>query len=140
MQKISEELKGFGLDDELVGKISGLFEARLDEERAVYEKEKDGQTAEFERLRLESAVEIALLKAGGKNLRVLGALIDRDRLSLNEGVVNGLDEQIASLRADEETGFLFTEGRPKISGCAIAEEGADMNGGLSYEQFCEMAD
>lgn len=91
----------------------------------------------LESVMLENAVETGLLKAGGKNMRVLRALIDKNTLSIKDGVTSGLDEQIAALKANSETGFLF-ENTPKLIGVSRAEEGSDFSEeGLSYEQLCE---
>ncbi|MBQ6555184.1 MAG: phage scaffolding protein [Firmicutes bacterium] len=135
---MKEKLMGLGLDEETADKAAELFRSALNETKEGLEKEKAEMAEEMQKLRLDNAVEVGLLKAGGKNLRVLRALIDKGGISFNEGVISGLDEQIEALKADGETGFLFRTDKPQIAGAAVPEEGADFCEGLSYEQLCNM--
>lgn len=124
--------------EEYKAKLKAEYEAMFKEKVGEYEAVIKAKDAELGAVRLENAVETGLLKAGGRNLRILSALIDRDKISLNEGVVSGLDEQIAALKADADTAAMFNDGKPKLAGEALPEEGADFRENLSYEQYCEM--
>lgn len=52
-----------------------------------------------------SAIDIALSKAGAKNEKMLRALIDMEKVTIKDGVLAGLDDQIEAIKKDN--GFLF---------------------------------
>ncbi len=60
---------------------------------------------ELNRVKLDGALEVALMKSGAKNTKAVRALLDRDSLSLKDGVLSGFSEQIAKVRT--ENGYLF---------------------------------
>ncbi len=105
----------------------------LEQQRAEYEEK-------INSLRLNFAVEIALLKAGAKNVTAAKALINMNELTYdeNKGAV-GINEQIEALKADEATAFLF-EDKGKDSGF-VPRDGKivpeDM-GKMTYSRFCEI--
>ena len=105
----------------------------LEEQREEYEKK-------IEKLKLDFALETALLRAGAKNVKATAALIDKDQINLDEeGRATGLDEQIEKLKGDEQTAFLFSTESP-VRGLVPYESGnvpEDMEK-MSYARFCEI--
>lgn len=79
------------------------FDQQLEEYRMqaeVLQREKD----EADLIRL---VEDELERSGVENLRLAWALLDKEKLSLEDGEVKGLQEQISALKKEQETAFLF---------------------------------
>ncbi|MBO5561330.1 MAG: phage scaffolding protein [Firmicutes bacterium] len=133
------KLMQLGLDEETAKKVNGVFEESLNQKQKELEELEKAKAEEIGKIKFESAFEMGLMKSGCKNLRVLRALINRDELSFENGVIGGLDEQLAALEADSETSFLFEKDTPKLVGMSIAEEGADFfDEGLTYEELCRM--
>lgn len=66
--------------------------------------------AQLEEAKLLAAVDAALRKAGARNEAAVRALLDFDRIGFADGVLTGLDEQIAALK--ESDGYLFAEDKP----------------------------
>ena len=63
---------------------------------------------EIKRLRIDTAVELALSSAKAKSIKAARALLDLEKAELAEdGSVKGLAEQIKKLAGAPETGFLF---------------------------------
>ena len=63
---------------------------------------------EIKRLKLDNAVEAALVGAKAKNVKAVKALLELDKAEMAEdGTVKGLEEQIKALIDSPETGFLF---------------------------------
>lgn len=68
------------------------------------------------KIKLDNAVDIALMGAGAKNRKAVKALLNLEKAVLGEdGKVAGLDEQIKALKTAEDSSFLFAEA-PKIKG------------------------
>ncbi len=65
---------------------------------------------ELSSLRLHSAVETAISKAGGRNLKAITALLDMDTISGAEDVAGELEKAIGQLKKD--SGYLFEETTP----------------------------
>lgn len=91
-------------------------------------------------IRLGYLIEIALLKAGARNIKAAAALLEPESISIDEnGNVSGLDEQIERLKKDEESAFLFTA--PQCVKGLIPYDGTDAHtddGNMSYSRFCEI--
>lgn len=60
-------------------------------------------------LRLQSALETAVTKAGGRNLKAISALLDLESLEKSQDLAASLEEAIGALK--QENDYLF-EGRP----------------------------
>jgi hypothetical protein len=89
-------------------------------------------------LRLGFAIEIALLRAGARNVKATAALLDRDKLSVDkDGKVEGLEEQINELKENEETAFLF-ESAVRVKGLIPYESGNVPTEKMTYSHFCEI--
>ena len=66
---------------------------------------------ELARIKLDSALDMALTGAKGKNPKAIKALLDMDKIKLDEEGLKGLEDQLASLKTNES--YLF-EAETKI--------------------------
>lgn len=118
---------------------------------AELQKQNAAQTKQYEadikQLKIDNAVEAALIAAKAKNVKAAKALLDLTNPELAEdGTVKGLAEQISRLTKDKETGFLF-DADDKKSGTfrgVNPDEGGDgkPSGGskdpkdMTYDELC----
>lgn len=100
-----ETLKKSSGDNEALQKqIADLQKANEDQRKA--------HEAEIAQLRLDNAVEAALLTAGTKNVKAVRALMDADKLRLEkDGTVTGLSDQIKAIQKSDA--YMFAEKRPQ---------------------------
>jgi len=92
--------KSSGDNAALQQQIADLQKANA-EQRTAHE-------AEIAKLKLDNAVEAALLTAGAKNIKAVWALMDVDKLKLEkDGAVTGLSEQVKALQKSDS--YLFAE-------------------------------
>ena len=74
-------------------------------------------TAEMNRLRVTGAVEREALRAGAKNSGLLMRVIDMNGVTVDEGGVHGIAEQIGKLR--ESDPYLFADKTPETPAPAV---------------------
>ncbi len=87
------------------GDNAALQQQIADLQKANEEQQK-AHDAEITQLRLDNAVEAALLTAGAKNVKAVRALMDADKLKLEkDGTVSGLSEQIKTIQKSDD--YLF---------------------------------
>lgn len=87
------------------GDNAALQQQIADLQKANEEQQK-AHDAEITQLRLDNAVEAALLTAGAKNVKAVRALMDADKLKLEkDGTVSGLSEQIKAIQKSDD--YLF---------------------------------
>lgn len=87
------------------GDNAALQQQIADLQKANEEQQK-AHDAEITQLRLDNAVEAALLTAGAKNVKTVRALMDADKLKLEkDGTVSGLSEQIKTIQKSDD--YLF---------------------------------
>lgn len=99
--QLKELKKGVGDNEELKGKISALEESN--------KKQKADYEAQIQQIKINTAVESALSKAGARNLKAAKAMLEMGKVSLDDkGEAVGLKEQIDALKGGEDTSFLFT--------------------------------
>lgn len=68
----------------------------------------EAHTAEIKQIKIDAAVDKALIDAKVKNLKAVKALLDLDKAELSDdGTVKGLDVQIKTLSEAEDSKFLF---------------------------------
>lgn len=91
------------------------FQAEIDKLKADNKAKDDAASKQLKETKLNYQTELALVKAGALNTKAASALIDKDKLSLDEkGNVTGLDEQLKTLKSDDSSKFLFkAEEAPK---------------------------
>ena len=87
------------------------------EDMQAANKAKEKEYAEsIAKLKIDNAVDLALLGAGSKNNKAVKALLNLEKAVLGEdGKVVGLEEQLKNLRKAEDSSFLF-ETAPKFKG------------------------
>lgn len=116
-----------------------LMEMGLEEEMA--ERVEKAFAQALSAARLEAALDCLLLKNGARCLPAVKALVRMEEAKLLEdGTVEGLQEQIDALRANAETAFLFDRGEVRIAGVELGEgmdRGTDTGpAGMSYAELC----
>ena len=67
----------------------------------------EAHEAQVKQLKLNSAVEKALLSAKAKNTKAVKALLDLEKAELDGETVKGIDEQIKKLQEGDDSKFLF---------------------------------
>lgn len=109
-------------------------------------KAKDtAHAAEIRQLKIDNAVDSALVAAKAKNLKAVRALLNLEKAELAEdGTVKGLAEQIQGLQSAEDSKFMFeTFGKPKLKGAKAGEDGVDDGdkkvdtSKMSYDELCK---
>ncbi|WP_460349132.1 phage scaffolding protein [Lacticaseibacillus paracasei] len=84
------------------------FQAEIDKLKADNKAKDDAASKQLKETQLNYQTELALVKAGALNTKAASALIDKDKLGLDEkGNVTGLDEQLEALKSDDSSKFLF---------------------------------
>ena len=97
--------------------------------------------AEIKRLKIDTAVELALSAAKAKNVKAVKALLDLEKAELAEdGTVKGLDEQIKKLAAAPDSGFLFetASGKPGFTGFKPGESKDGAPAGMTLDKLRAM--
>ena len=88
---------------------------------------KDAKTkhdAEIHQLKIDNAVDAALLSAKAKNTKAVKALLNLDKAELDvDGTVKGLADQIKALQKAEDSKFMF--GSVQMKGAKHGESGND---------------
>lgn len=100
IKNLEEVKKNVGDNEELKKQISDMQETQ---------KAKDKEYAEnIAKIRLDNALDIALMSAGAKNNKAVKALLNLDGAKIGEdGKVVGLDEQLKVLKSAADSSFLF---------------------------------
>ena len=92
-------------------KNTGDAEALKAEIQKMQDENKSKETEyanNIKKLKIDNAVELALIGAKAKNIKAVKALLNLENLEIGEdGKVKGLEDQIKNLTKDEGTAFLF---------------------------------
>lgn len=92
-------------------KNTGDAEALKSEIQKMQDENKNKETEyanNIKKLKVDNAVELALIGAKAKNTKAVKALLNLENLEIGEdGKVKGLEDQIKNLTKDEGTAFLF---------------------------------
>lgn len=123
------------------GDIEALKRQISDLQTANKTKE-DEHKAEMKQLKMDMAVEAALIGAKAKNTKAVKALLNLEGAELAEdGTIKGLAEQILNLSKADDSKFLFDSAKPIVKGAKIGEgsDGDDIDGvdtsKMSYSQM-----
>ncbi len=128
-------------NERLLAEIEGLKEIIKDAEEtkmrvgeleginAGLEESVGRLTEELNNVKTNSAVSQKLLAAGAKNLKAVSALIDKNKVKIEDGNVLGLDEQLEAIKS--ECDYLFYE-EAKASGMRHTSSGDFNDGFTSY--------
>ena len=94
---------------------------------------------EIKRLKVDTAVELALVAAKAKNVKAVKALLDLDKAELDaDGTVKGLAEQLQKLAKAPDSGFLFEESKQNFKGFKPSESGEDKETGMTLDKLRKM--
>lgn len=114
---------------------------RVQELETALETQKQDYESRLLKMMVDHCLETALIKSGARSVKAAEALIDRDRIVIDDNRhVSGIEEQIKELKGNENTAFLFKE---EVTGAAVPHEGADRPtepAELTYEGYCAMYD
>lgn len=113
---IAELKKAAGKDTEWQEKFTALEDK--------YKQETEALTKRLADTAKNNAVDMAILKAGGRNAKAVRALLDMEKVTLKEdGTLDGLD--LDALKKSD--GYLFSEETTKIvgTGAQAGTQGAD---------------
>lgn len=100
---------------------------------------------ELKRLKIDTAVELALAGAKAKNIKAVKALLMLEKAELAEdGTVKGLDEQIKKLASANDSSFLFEspDTQKDFKGYTPGESGDSKSTGeklpkdMNYDELC----
>lgn len=100
--------------------------------QADNKKKDEDHKAEINKLKIDSAIDTAIMGAKGKNAKAIKALLDMEKISIDkEGNVIGYAEQLETLTKAEDSKFLFdTETKKtKFKGATPGESGNDSGDG-----------
>lgn len=98
--------------------------------------------AEIKRLKIDTAVELALVAAKAKNIKAVKALLDLEKAELDEnGSVKGLTDQIKKLSEAPDSGFLFETSDKKndFKGFKPGEKSDGKPDGITLEKLRAMS-
>ncbi len=128
-----EELKKSAGDNEaLKAQIAELQEKNTADAAAHAE--------EIGRLKLEAAVDAALMNAGARNTKAVRALIDMTKVRLcKDGSAEGMDEQLSALKKGEDTEFLFEHKTAGYKGMKPREKSLDVGTDMSLKELRAMS-
>lgn len=115
--------------------IEGI-KAAADDYKTKYEEEKTKHEQELEKIKFNHTLEDALKGAKAKNAKAVKALLDLEGLKLNEGKIVGLDEQLESIKEENDYLFKAEEKRDDIKFTRPTNKSKVE--GLTREQFKEM--
>lgn len=123
--------------DELITDLKNSTKSsdELQTKISEYETEIEQLQNQSKELQKQSAVEIALVKQGARNTKAVNALLDFEKIEVGEKGVEGLEEQLETLK--ESDAYLFQsseEDTPRI----INEEGHQGNSDDDIDPFEEV--
>lgn len=81
------------------------LQTKLDELTTTYEADKQALSAKLEETKLNHGVEMALKDSGAKNLKAVRALLDFDTIKLTDEGLQGLSEQLESVKTENDYMF-----------------------------------
>lgn len=135
---------------EVLKQLGALQKANGDAEdlKAQIKKLQDDATeaekthaAEIKALKVNNAVESALMGAKALNVKAVMALLNLENAELDgDGTVKGLAEQIKTLQTAEDSKFLFGSSTPSMKGAKVGESSdGDESDGMTMEKFRKMS-
>ena len=116
-QGYKQQLDGITGQLESLKAEAGASEALKTQISQMQEKNKadtERMQAELLNLKRDSAIDLALTKAGARNIKAVKALFDMDKITLDGDTIKGLDEQVTAVKTDN--GYLFDDNVPAGAG------------------------
>ena len=136
----ADVLKQLGALQKESGDVQSLKDKIKELEDGAKEAEKTRE-AEIKALKLNNAVDIALMNAKALNTKAVKALLNLEGADLAEdGTVKGLADQIKALQTAEDSKFMFGSSAPNMKGAKVGESGnEDADKGMTIEKFRKMS-
>ena len=121
----ADVLKELGALQKETGDVTDLRDKIQSLEDAAKNAQKE-HDAEIHALKVDNAVNAALLGEKALNVKAVKALLNLDKAELDEdGTVKGLADQIKTLKAADDSKFLFGSSSPALKGAKAGESGND---------------
>ena len=121
----ADVLKELGALQKETGDVTDLRDKIKSLEDAAKNAQKE-HVAEIHALKVDNAVNAALLGEKALNVKAVQALLNLDKAELDEdGTVKGLADQIKTLKAADDSKFLFGSSNPALKGAKAGESGND---------------
>ena len=121
-KQIDELKKSVSGNEELTKKLNELTEAN--------KKQKEEYEAQLTQKEFDYNYNLVLSKAGAKDQKVLGALIDKSKIIYKDGVMAGLNEQVDALKKTHDWVF-EAQGTPTPNRAGL-QPGANHSTGTQY--------
>lgn len=136
----AEVLKQLGALQKETGDVQSLKDKISELETAAKESEKT-HAAEIQTMKINNAVETALLNAKALNVTAVKALLKLEGAELgDDGSVKGLADQIKALQTADDSKFMFGSSVPAMKGAKVGESGNDdADKGMTIEKFRKMS-
>ncbi len=114
---------------------------QISELQTANKTKEDEYKAEMKQLKMDMAVETALIGAKAKNIKAVKALLNLEGAELAEdGTIKGLAEQILNLSKADDSKFLFDSAKTIVKGAKIGEGSDDIieSGDTSKMSYSQM--
>lgn len=121
LSQANEQIAGFKeLDIEGVKQKAAEWEQK-------YNQAAENSAREIEQLKFDFALDRELTKAQARNPKAVKALLDRDALKYDKGKIIGLEEQLETLKKNEDSAFLFGSAAPTVQFTTQSQSFHQMN-------------
>ena len=121
LSQANEQIAGFKeLDIEGVKQKAAEWEQK-------YNQAAQDSAREIEQLKFDFALDRELTKAQARNPKAVKALLDRDALKYDKGKIIGLEEQLETLKKNEDSAFLFGSAAPTVQFTTQSQSFQQMN-------------
>lgn len=135
LKELNTELEGIkGQLSQANEQIAGFKELDIEgvKQKAAEWEQKYNQAAqdsarEIEQLKFDFALDKELTKAQARNPKAVKALLDRDALKYDKGKIIGLEEQLETLKKNEDSAFLFGSAAPTVQFTTQSQSFHQMN-------------
>ena len=94
-----------------------------------YNQAVQAHSAQLAQLRMQTSLETAVSRAGGRSVKAIAALLDMDAIAASEDVPAALDTALAELKKD--SGYLFEAPTPPPYARFTGSAGGDRPAGLA---------
>ncbi len=135
LMELNTELEGVkGQLSQANEQIAGFKELDIEgvKQKAAQWEEKYNQAAKssaekIEQLKFGFALDKKLAQAQARNPKAVKALLDRDALKYDKGKIIGLEEQLETLKKNEDSAFLFGSAAPTVQFTTQSQSFHQMN-------------
>lgn len=106
--------------------VTGIKQAAADWEAKAKQAEKDSET-KIQKLEFDHALEKALTAAKARNTKAVQALLNMDELKWKDGLIVNLDQQLETIKKENDYLFETEKSETSISGVTPANSGTQKN-------------